>query len=264
MRLRHHPTTKIRFPLLVVGNSFASHPHICHKPCRNAVDHCKVALHTTYHLLWRALGFATWLKTIQSAYMPGQTTSCQPQRTLNRRCSVRTSSTNSAKVLACPRKPMQRCSLTHTDISIFADVPTGWLSGDSADDILVSIPWNKSLGWLGCKAQKLQFRYSFVLRFSSPSSINLVSTAKKTPICVLFRLCDERVFSAILHISSLFARLIMARSCCLPHDFCMFPFSVFSFLYVFPFCSLFSSRSDSVSVHPSLEPKSGGPAPIKN
>ena len=31
---------------------------------------------------------------------------------------------------------MQNCSLTHTDISIFADVPTGWLSGDSADDIL--------------------------------------------------------------------------------------------------------------------------------
>ena len=79
--------------------------HLPHTTFRSVVDHCKLALHTTDRLLWRVLGFATWLKTIQSVYMPGQPTSCQPpQRTLNRRCSVQTSSTNSAKVLACPRK----------------------------------------------------------------------------------------------------------------------------------------------------------------
>ena len=124
--------------------------HLPHKTFRNVVVHCKPAFHETYHLMRRAVGFATRPKTIHPAPTPGRPTSCQPpQRALNWRCSVQTSPTNSAKVLACPRPRRTHAEPSphprrHLHISRCADGLV--VSGDSADDILVNIPYNTSLG----------------------------------------------------------------------------------------------------------------------
>ena len=265
MRLSHHKTTQVKFPRLVVGNSFASPPDTWpHKTCWNVVNHCKPALHITDDLLWRTLGFATWLKTIHSAYVLGQPTSCPPpRRTLNRRCSVLISSTNSAKVLACPRK-------THAEL---LSHPRRHLHAcRCADGLVIRRLCGRHFGqhpmeqisWLtlGAKLLKLQFRYSFVLRLPAQNSINVVSAVKNL-IFVLFCFCDERVFNLILCLVVL-RQVDLGLISCLPHYFCMVPFSVFPFLYVFLSCSLSPSLSVSVSVYASLGSKCRGSAPIKN
>ena len=158
--------------------------HSRQKTFRNLVDHCKPPSTQPFACYGEIQGTQSGSRHFTLLIcLSSQHCANPPQRALNRRCSVQSGCTNSTKVPAGPQNTHAELFAHPQTSPYFADVSTGWLSGDPADGILINIPWNKSVGCLGCKALKFQLRYSFVLQLPFPHSIDWVTAAKKFRFC---------------------------------------------------------------------------------